>query len=121
MNEEKESIEKNRHYFILNNVLLVFLFIIIALDWMSTVLFLKFPIFEEANVIMAPIIKSGNWFLIALCLYYSGMFVFLISNYIMWRMKKIYFLKLILLLIIFMSSIRMYVVLYNLFTVILYV
>jgi len=121
MSEKKEIMEKDRHYFILNNVFLVFLFIVIALDWISTILFLKFPIFNESNILMISILDGGNWFLIALCLYYSGMFLFIILNYIMWRLKKIYFLKLILLLIIFMSSLRWYVVLNNLFTVILYV
>lgn len=121
MNEKKEIIEKNTHYFILNNVLLVFLFIVIALDWISTILFLKFPIFDEGNMLMIPILNSENWFLIALCLYYTGFVIFIILNYIMWRIKKIFFLKLISLLIIFMSSIRMCIVFINLFIVILYV
>jgi len=123
MNEEtkeKSVIEKNRHYFVLNIVFMVFLFFIITLDWLSTIVSLKFPIFSESNMFMAPIINTGNWYLIALAFYFPVLIPFIITNNIAWEEGLITVLKIELVGLLCLCVFRSWVVFNNVLILIVY-
>ena len=113
-------IKKTKYYLTLNVIFLVFLFFIITLDWLTTIVCLKFPIFEEGNPFMVSILNTGNWYLTTLVVYFPVFIPFIIMIYIGWERNITVILKIGLLMIIFLCILRSWFVFNNLIYLIIY-